>query len=296
MNPSKTWKSFAAIAVIVITVTAFIYFFVNHPAARRQLANLNPLILLVLLLLYGIFLVSLVMMLQATLSLCGINLKKGESFLLSAYSAIVNFFGPLQSGPGFRAVYLKKKHGIDLKKYALATLLYYGLFAGFSGLFLVSGLVGWAWLGILAVAGLAVAVFVLRSNLKSLRRFQSLNLKSVYRLALATLAQLSINAVIYFVELRAISPGIHFSQAVIYSGAANFALFVSITPGAIGFRESFLLLSSRLHHIDKVTVLNASLIDRGVYVIFLALLFIVVLSLHAKDRLQLSALKNNTSQ
>ncbi|HSX27439.1 MAG TPA: hypothetical protein VLG25_01515, partial [Patescibacteria group bacterium] len=65
---------------------------------------------------------------------------------------------------------------------------------------------------------------------------------------------------------------------------------------AIGFRESFLLLSSRLHHIDKVTVLNASLIDRGVYVIFLALLFIVVLSLHAKDRLQLSALKNNTSQ
>ena len=109
------------------------------------------------------------------------------------------------------------------------------------------------------------------------------------KLALATLLQVFIVAVIYFVELRAVNSTISFKQAVIYTGAANFALFVSLTPGAIGFRETFLLLAHRLHHIPDSTVLSASLLDRAIYIVFLGILFLVALSMHAKDRLAVKA-------
>lgn len=281
----KHLKPILSVLVLVTTIAAFIYYFVTHPAAREQIKQIPPLTLGILLILYGVFLISLVWIQSATLRLCDTKLDRRENVLLTIYSSIVNFFGPLQSGPGFRAVYLKQKHGTKLKNYTIATLLYYLFFAGCSGLFLLSGFMDWRLLLVLLVAALIVLRFLLRTNIAFIRRFQQLHLKSLYKLAFATAFQVSIVAFIYFVELHSVDRGVHFSQAIIYTGAANFALFVSLTPGAIGFRESFLLFSQHLHHIDKSSVLSASLIDRSVYVIFLGLLFLLVLSMHAKERL-----------
>jgi len=97
--------------------------------------------------------------------------------------------------------------------------------------------------------------------------------------------QVVLIALIYTVELKSINPSITVHQAVIYSGAANFALFVSITPGAIGFREAFLVFSEKLHHITPSTILTANVIDRAAYVALLGLLFLVAISLHVKKRL-----------
>jgi len=74
---------------------------------------------------------------------------------------------------------------------------------------------------------------------------------------------------------------------VIYTGAANFALFVSITPGAIGFRESFLLFSQHLHHIDSSTIVAANLIDRSVYIVLLLLLAAGIFGTHAQRRFKI---------
>lgn len=292
----KYLKPAAAVIVLAVTVIAFIYYFTQHPEARHQLASVPPLTIVLLLALYGVFLLSLVWIQSATLGLCETRLGRRENVLLTIYSSIVNFFGPLQSGPGFRAVYLKKKHGTKLKNYTVATILYYLFFAGFSGLFLLSGVIGWLWLIVLLIIGLGVLALVLRSNLSFVQRFRQLHLQSLYRLALATLMQVCTVAVIYYVELRSVDPGVHFSQAIIYAGAANFALFVSLTPGAIGFRESFLLFSQHLHHIDRSSVLSASLIDRGIYVVFLGFLFVLALSLHARDRLGLRKSAQNDAQ
>jgi uncharacterized membrane protein YbhN (UPF0104 family) len=99
----------------------------------------------------------------------------------------------------------------------------------------------------------------------------------------------------YFIELRAVSPHITLHQAIIYSGAANFALFVSLTPDAIGIRESFLVLAKRLHHIATPVILAANIIDRGAYLIYLLILFIFVLLVHAGDRLHLSSIRRAAS-
>jgi uncharacterized membrane protein YbhN (UPF0104 family) len=270
----SVWRPIATVAVLIVTVTSFIYYFATHPLVRQQLHQTSWVTLVTLFILYLGVVVALSLVTFTTLRLCNIKLTPGESGLLTMYATVINFFGPLQSGPAFRGVYLKRKHGLNLKQYTLATLVFYAMYAMFSLIFLLSGIMGW-WLVIIAIVGIAVLAFVRISTWSVAQRFQVLNLDAIYALAAATLFQLSLVAVIYFVELRSIQHGVTFGQAVIYAGAANFSLFVSLTPGAIGFRESFLLFSQRLHHID-----------RSMYIVLLAVIGLVIFSTHAQRRLQ----------
>lgn len=75
-------------------------------------------------------------------------------------------------------------------------------------------------------------------------------------------------------------------EVLTYTGAANFALFVAITPGAIGFREAFLLFSQDLHGIARDSIVAANVLDRAAYIIFLGVIFILTLSMHTAKRLQ----------
>jgi uncharacterized membrane protein YbhN (UPF0104 family) len=221
--------------------------------------------------------------------LCGKKLPFKEKFLLTSYSSIANFFGPLQSGPGVRAVYLKAKHNIRIRDYTLATLLYYAMYAFISAFCLLVGTRPW-WqtvLALLAVAGLSTLVlwwFTRRDKTASESHFK-LRRGPLITMFIVTLLQVLLTTVIYFTELRAVNHHISFGQAVSYTGAANFALFVSLTPGAIGFRETFLEFSRHLHHVQTPDILSANLIDRAAYIIFLLVLFVVVLSLHAGRQL-----------
>ncbi|HYH36062.1 MAG TPA: lysylphosphatidylglycerol synthase domain-containing protein, partial [Candidatus Saccharimonadales bacterium] len=126
------WRPVVAVTVLVATVTAFIWYFVKHPEVRQQLSQTSPSVLILLLALYLCGIVALAFVTVATVRLYKLRLGASESLLLTMYTAIINFFGPLQSGPAFRAVYLKKKHGFSLKHYTVATLVYYCLYGGIS--------------------------------------------------------------------------------------------------------------------------------------------------------------------
>lgn len=115
------------------------------------------------------------------------------------------------------------------------------------------------------------------------------HLKSVIYLLAATVAQAIIQIAIFAVELHSVNHNISLSQAITYTGAANFALFVALTPGAIGIRETFLVFSQSLHHISTANIVTASIIDRGIFLVFLGFLFALTLSMHAKNRLHMSA-------
>ena len=278
------------VLLVAITAAVFVWFFAKHPAVRHALGATDPWVLLLIAALYGLFLLCLVWVYALTLRLCDKRLGVQEGFLLTCYSTIVNFFGPLQSGPGVRAAYLKQKHQVKLRDYTAATFIYYGLYAVVSALFLFLGSQFW-WLAV--PAAILVGVFsylivrlVYKRGLKKGSAVQlDLNPKLLGLLLVATICQLATQALIYFVELRAVQAHETIRQAITYGGAANFALFVSLTPGAIGFREAFLEFSRRLHHISTAHILAASVIDRAVFVAFLGLLFLIVLGLHAKDRL-----------
>lgn len=281
------WRLIAGTIVLTATIGAFVYYFVQHPSVREQLRQTSLLTLGVLLFLYVIFVGCLALMNSATLRLCRAHLAAKESLLLTMYSSIVNFFGPLQSGPAFRAVYVKKKHQVKLRNYTAATVAYYLFYAFFSGIFLLSGLLHW-WLAVIIAAGLLVLTGLSKSRLPFVNRFRQLDLSAWYWLAGATLLQVCVLAVIYFVEIHSVMPDVTVGQVIVYTGAANFALFVSLTPGAIGFRESFLVFSQQLHHIDTATIIVANTIDRAVYVLLLSILMVVIIATHARDRLGLA--------
>ncbi len=279
-------RSLAALSVLTATIAVFAHYISHHPEVRHQLGD-TPIGLLVAILALNILgILALAGVTNATIRLCKATLTKSESILLTAYSSVINFFGPLQSGPAFRAVYLKRKHGVNYKNYGTATLVYYFAYGLISGLFLLSGVFKWWTFALIAL--IPLLIWGLNRHPRISKSFSQLDLHNWYYLAFATFMQVAIVTVIYYLELRYVAPGTSLDQAIVYAGAANLALFVSFTPGAIGFRESFLLFSQNLHHIDSATIVTANVIDRGVYVVLLLLLSVFIFGTHASRRLKVS--------
>lgn len=281
----KRYKKFLGFLIILVTLGVFVYYLSNHPEVIDQLKTVSPLVLLTLLVLYACMLGVLALIYDILLRLLNSRLPAKEQILLTVYSSIVNFFGPLQSGPGFRALYLKKRYGLSLVAYSKVSLLYYAAFAFISGAFIFIGSQPLAQsLGLVIIfgAGILAALYFLQRRGKLTK---TVNTRLASFLLLATLTQLLVVSLIYFIEVRAVGAQASFGQVLTYTGAANFALFVSLTPGALGFRESFLLLSQRLHHIDSSVIVSANVLDRGIYVVLLGVLFLVIVSSHARDKL-----------
>ncbi len=288
-------KKILIVSILVLTLVLFIYFFTHHPEYWQQLSEISPWWIVAVVAL-NIPMVGLLMVIyNICLAFCNKRLAWRENFLLTSYSSIANFFGPLQSGPGVRAAYLKTRHQVRLRDYTLATLIYYGIFAFFSALFLLVGTLAW-WQTLLSlITVLVFSTYLIKTFIRRDKRpgDSQFHLRSNVLLALVavTFLQVVLTSITYFVELKAVNPDITAGQAISYSGAANFALFVSLTPDAIGIREAFLVFSQHLHHVSTGDILSANLIDRASYLIFLALLFLVVLATHAKDKLRLGSLK-----
>lgn len=278
--------------IIVATLTAFAWYIAKHPAVLDQLRDTSLATVLQIILLYIVILVALTIISVASVQLCRAHMKVGENFLLTSYTALLNFFGPGQSGPGFRGIYLKVRHNIAFKQYIFVTLIYYAFYAIFSGILLFFAYSWWKTL----IASLLIAAFsylVIRWYVRKNRRTLMLALpakvyiRGVGIIAAGTLLQIITTTLVYYVELRSVGSHASITQVMAYSGAANFALFVALTPGAIGIREAFLVFSSDIHHISNSTIVAANVLDRAVYLVFLGLVFLLVISMHAQKKLQI---------
>ncbi len=280
------------IAVIILTATLglFAYYVSTHLSIINELKQINPWLLLLLLGCYGIMLLCWMSVYNATLSLCGKPLKTKENMLLSIYSTLANFFLPLQSGPGVRATYLKRQHKVPIGSYIIASLIYFSIYAIISAVFLFTTSHYW-WLIAPSVCAVALIsyLFIRFAKKHYSKRFGQIILdfspKKIAKLFLFTLCQLIVQAFIYGTELANITNHIYIIRSISYTGAANFSLFVSLTPGAIGFREAFLEFSRQLHHYTTAQILGANIIDRGVFLVFLVILLIAALFTHALDRI-----------
>lgn len=282
-------RTVAGVVILVATVLLFVQYGRTHPGTFAQIKQLSLPVLVLILTLYVVFITTNAIILFINVQMCSHRIKLSDGLLLTAYSTLVNFFGPLQSGPGFRAVYVKKKFGISLKSFGIASLFYYGFYAIFSLCFLLMGFTQ-TWLALLAllVVGGCTLVFI-RKRLRTPEARSLIHPKLIAGVAAVTILQVFIISLIYFTELRTLDPSITFRQAIIYTGAANFGMFVSLTPGAIGIRESFLLFAERLHHIPESTVLAASLMDRAIYFVLLGGLLVLISVFHVGKRLSVKS-------
>jgi uncharacterized membrane protein YbhN (UPF0104 family) len=245
-------------------------------------------------LLYTLWFGALAGIMLASLRICSKRLVLKESFLLNAYSTLVNFFVPGQGGIAVRGAYLKKIHNLKVRNYVFTALLYYAFYAALSTLLLLVDSRPW-WQTLLATSLVALlsyaVIYLYQKRSKTTRSELDLTPRSLGSLFIWTCLQALIQITIYFVELHRVNDHIRLQQAITYTGAANFSLFVALTPGAIGIRESFLIFSRRLHHISDANIVAANVIDRGVFLVFLGILFLLTLGFHAKYRSALSKSK-----
>ena len=287
------------ILVVGATLGVFTSYLATHPDAIDQVLSLSPISLVLLTLAYTGTILANAFVLSVSLKMIGKQVGFLENASLTGYSSIVNFFGPLQSGPGVRAAYLKQRHGVEVKKFIYATLVFYGFFASINVLTVLVALLLQAPgnlipLYVFSLLLMSVSAIALVLNLSTKARSMvhkiRLNDRNFWLIGIGALALSLCTSFAYFIELRHVDAAIDFTQAIVYGAAANLALFVSLTPGAIGFRESFLLLTQRIHQIPSDVVLAASIIDRAFYVVFLLVLFLVLLAIGARAKL----LSNNS--
>jgi uncharacterized membrane protein YbhN (UPF0104 family) len=129
-------------------------------------------------------------------------------------------------------------------------------------------------LPLLGFVSLCVLASALVLKLQKTRTKESLivpRAKHVALLCAAVLLQLFFTALIYHIELNSNTRSpVSFLQSMSYTGAANFSLFVALTPGAIGIREFFLVFSQKIHGIATAHIVSANVLDRGIYILFLA--------------------------
>lgn len=284
-----------AVTILALTAVAFIYYVNRNPQVIEQLKQLPPTTVLILLVLYAVSFLAYVMVTRGSLRIYHKTMSRQENILFNAYSSLINFFGPGQSGPIFRAAYLKKRHNLGIKQFMFTLLIYFGFYAMISAMFVVVGSRPWWQTALLmSVVGAGSYVFIRRyKQRKHIDTGSGLNLANVGWIFAATVVQVAAFAAIYGLELQRVGAEASIGQILSYTGISNFSLFVALTPGAIGIREAFLVFSQSLHGIDNSTIVAANILDRAVYLLFLGLLFVMVLSMHAKDKLNLKQLKTN---
>ena len=285
-------RPFASILVLLLTIGLMVRYVITNPEVINRLKELDLIYIALIAALYLGIIAVLTIINSISVELCGKKISFSESFKLTSSSSLANFFGPLQSGVGIRAIYFKTKLKIPIKQYVVASLFYYALYAVMSGIFLLFGNAQYRLplLGLLILGAATSAWFIKWRVAKLTIKSYVFSPRIFSKLILAVFVQMILITAIYFIELYALGKTPSLAQVISYSGAANFSLFVAITPGAIGIREAFLLFSERLHHIDSQTIIAANLIDRSVYVLFLGLLFLWLLATHTKV-----TLKSNSS-
>lgn len=287
----KNIRVIVGVLIVLLTVAEFAYYLSKHTYLLKHLAHTPPVIIVWIILLYIAMLGALVLIMQASLRICRVAMGTRDNLLLNIYSLFINFFLIGQAGPGLRAAYLKKYYDLLVRKYIFVTLLYYGCYAIISALLMLAGSSAPWFLTVLAallVGGISFGVVSLYMRRRKIGTDGlSLNITNMSYLMLATLLQALIQISIYFIELHSVNAHVTLKQTMAYTGVANFALFVGLTPGAIGIRESFLVFSERLHHISSANIISANIIDRSVYLLFLGILCVVIASLHIKRKLSI---------
>lgn len=272
--------------LLATVLVAFVLYYIYNQAQFAKIGNLTFWEILLIIIGQSMVIISNIFILMILVRFIARRLSFLGAARITAYSSLINFFGFLQGGLGFRGIYLKTNYQMSLRKYFVLTFVQYCIFFSFAGLLLILGL--WLTSGVQQVVFfLLLALFLLLLTLVIIDRikpatyvqalerlkkthdvFQALPLLGV---AAATVFQLSGSMLASAVELHAIGASISLGGLLIYTGISQFAIIIALTPGAIGIRETILLIVQQQMHLTTETIIVASTIDRVVYFVTLAL-------------------------
>lgn len=279
---------------ITLAVLTWALWFLWH-----KRAELEPYLTLDAAHLIGLFVAALLytafqgVLLKTVLEPLGISLRAKEWFGCIVVTLMWNYVVPF-AGIGYRALYLKRVHGLDYQDFLASTsaiyvleILVFGL-GGLTGLAFVYGERGEAAPELLLVFGAATG-FSLLLLLFSPRppdlpgRFYAklvLMLEAWYRAKRSpkhiakcvgwTVMIFLAYSAMYYLAFMALNSPVPFGETFVASALSDFSLFVRLTPAAIGPFEASVAYSVRLYEMDIAQgLLAAGLIRIGTIAVFL---------------------------
>lgn len=289
------------LAIVVIAV--FVAYYLLNKSDFTQLSKIE----LKYLLLVGLGYVGIVitngLLIKLVVRPFDVHLSTYESTRVSLISSLGNFFAAAGAGLGFRAVYLKKRHGLSYQQY-LTTL--YGNYllifiinasAGLISLLLTRQKGGTAYaVALLFFAGLLLAATALcfvpigarkSSGLvgKILGNLQKMTTgwkvvakdrKLLLGLSGLVAAQLLLTVGIIYFEMVALDLTATFAGLLLLSVWGALSVFINVTPANLGVKEGVYVLIASIVGLSTAQILSIALIDRGVLFVTLGLLWLLV--------------------
>lgn len=291
---NKTTKSLISLILILVSISFAVYFLNKHQNLIHEFLRISPFLFIEILILYFVMLLVLILIFKYTVQLNKIKIHFKQNLFLNMVSLFMNFFIPGQSGPIYRAYYMKTEHKLKFSKFSTSTLLYFGIYAIISLFFVAFGIFN-SYLLILILICLSLGFYVFfRYYLKKIKKVKfKINFKTILCLILVTFLQFIVQGIIYYLEIHSIKKDLPLKDVISYTGTAGLALFVALTPGAIGIRESFLILTEKINHLNNSTIIFANLIDRSIYIVFLLIIGILITIFQINKKLKYKKTKNN---
>ena len=300
------WKHLKIIVTIGV-LAYFIYYFYNNKSDLLAVLQIPPKYLT------GIFLLSALtifvngVFIKVILQSFNKVITILESFYVSVISSLGNYFLPMRGGAAIRSVYLKKKYNFS---YAHFVSTLYGnyiivfLVSSFIGLlslvlidikYSISSLPLYFFFGVLFVVMLVLSLvkFPLEKIKEPKRKFfgkvvgivknilKGWNIivddkELLFSLIGLTVVNIFVTNVLFYVQFRALNIDVNLLNTVLYNALSSVSLLVSITPGSLGIREGIFSITSDILGIANEQIMQLALLDRGVSVIVLIVLFVVL--------------------
>lgn len=293
---------------IVITIAVlgfFVYYFINNKEDLLKVLSVPILPLVGIMISYSIVFYLNGVFIKVILQTFKKKISLIEAFYVSVISSLGNYFLPMRGGAVIRSVYLKKNFEFPYE-YFVSTLYGYYIIV-----FLVNAFVGLISLVVISMkygitsiplylffGGLFVAMLVLSfvkfpvkkikgSKNKVIDKVLSViknilegwnmiveNKRLLISLIVITLVALVAGIALFYFEFRALSIDASIMNVILYNCLSGVSLLVSITPGSLGIREGIFSITSDILGISNEQIMQLALLDRGVSVIVLVVLFV----------------------
>ncbi len=308
-NDDMTRKKVLSTLITVLILAIFAHYIFNHPNVLAPLSTIPLWMIVIIAAMKVCALLVRALFFRVLLQPFNKNLKIQDGFFASFITTFGNFFLPMQSGAGLRALYFKRLFSFPYTKF-LSTL---------SGIFILTFFVN----SILGITSLLVLyrpneptidillgffVFLLLTTVflgtiriktaQSISHYISRltivkpvmthienilqgwatiteNPLRLVQLSILILVDITFLFVGTFLELNAINVHIGLLSLILYLTVTSITILINITPGAIGIKEGLLIIFSSVIGLTNDQVLQVAVIDRGILFLTLLVLFLI---------------------
>jgi uncharacterized protein (TIRG00374 family) len=290
----------------LLVLMLFVMYFLLNQEAFAPLRDVRPIILLAVGVCYVGIVITNGLFIKFIIQPFRKHISVRESVRVSLLSSLGNFFATSGAGLGFRAVYLKRKHGLGYTDY-MATL--YGNYLlifminavfGLVSLMLVSNKSGYQYYGALLffVVLLSTSFILSVVKLPTLKKTNTTTLadkltrhlnnmadgwnriatnkRLLTRLAMLVTVQLALTVLIGWFEMSALKIAIGLPELLLFSVLGSLSIFVSLTPANLGVKEAVYLLTASVIGLSVGEILLIALIDRGILFGTLGVLWLMI--------------------